>query len=48
MNIANFINIYMQIYIPVLYVTKMAQYCKMVALSTIIAVQYFLLQDFHI
>ena len=25
MNIANFINIYMQIYIPILYVTRMTQ-----------------------
>ena len=47
MNITNFINIYMQIYIPILYVTKMTQKIKLV-LSTIIVVYYFLLQDFHI
>ena len=47
MNITNFINIYMQIYIPILYMTKMTQKIKLV-LSTIIVVYYFLLQDFHI
>ena len=52
MNITNFI-IYIQIYIPILYVTKMTQkkkkrrFSKLVLLAIII-VYYFLLQDFHI
>ena len=49
MNITNFIN-NIQIYIPILYVTKMTQIenDNKLVLLTIIIVYHFLLHDFHI
>ena len=40
MNKANFINLYLQIYIPILYVTRIPQnkYCSMVVLLTKVVV----------
>ena len=54
MIIANFINIYTNIYIPILYATRITQNkndslnSSMVVLLTITVVQYFLLQDFGV
>ena len=56
MNIANFINIYTNIYIPILYVARMTQnknnsinqYCHKVVLLTVVVGCYFLFQNFRI